>query len=36
MSIDIETPASPFAGDGLSIVEDPRAYGEVNDWRKEK
>jgi len=27
-------PASPFAGDGLSEIEDPQAHGEVNDWRK--
>jgi large subunit ribosomal protein L21 len=29
-------PASPFAGDGLSVDEDPQAHGEVNDWRKVK
>lgn len=37
MSVDIETPASPYAGDGQSLNadEDPQARGEVNDWRKE-
>jgi large subunit ribosomal protein L21 len=29
-------PASPFAGDGLSVDEDPQVHGEVNDWRKVK